>query len=293
MRIIDKLRSESPCFSFEFFPPKDEAGVESLFSTLADLEPYRPAYVSVTYGAGGSTRNVTVDLVRRIRDEIGLEAMAHLTCVGSSGEDLREVLVALQNAGIENVLPLRGDPPKGQERFLRSEGGFLYASELVSFIREGGFRFCLAGACYPERHPEARNLEADIEALKIKVDAGLDFLITQLFFDNVDFFRFVEKVRAAGISIPIIAGLMPITNVAQVKRFTQMCGASIPADLLARLEPHETDRAQVRAIGVEAATLQAEGLLRAGVAGLHFYTLNRSLATREILDNLGVRRTLV
>lgn len=292
MKISDKLRSESPCFSFEFFPPKDDAGVESLFSTLGDLEPYRPAYVSVTYGAGGSTRGVTVDLVRRIREEIGLEAMAHLTCVGSSRDELREVLLALESAGIDNVLPLRGDPPKGQEHFQRAEGGFLYASELVSFIRQEGFRFCLGGACYPERHPEATSAEADIEALRIKVDAGLDFLISQLFFDNADFFRFAEKVRAAGISIPIVAGLMPITNVAQVKRFTQMCGARIPGDLMARLDPYEADRAQVRAIGVEHATKQAEELLRSGVAGLHFYTLNRSLATREILDNLGARRTL-
>lgn len=292
MKIIDKLRSESPCFSFEFFPPKDDAGVESLFLTLADLKPYQPAYVSVTYGAGGTTRNVTVDLVRRIREEVSLEAMAHLTCVGSTREELREVLAALEKAGIENVLPLRGDPPKGQGSFVAVEGGFSYASELVGLIRGDGFGFCLAGACYPERHPEASTLEADIEALKVKVDAGVDFLITQLFFDNADFFRFVEKVRAAGISIPIVAGLMPITNVAQIKRFTQMCGASIPKSLIERLEPHESDRTEVRAIGVEYTTAQAEALLRGGVAGLHFYTLNRSLATREILDNLGVRRTL-
>jgi len=288
MRIIDLLQREKPCFSFEFFPPKDEAGVESLFGALAELAPYRPAYVSVTYGAGGSTRSVTVDLVRRIRDEIGLEAMAHLTCVGSSRDELRSVLQALAAAGIENVLPLRGDPPKGEAHFSRPPGGFLYASELVSFIRSEGFPFCLAGACYPERHPEAASIEADIEALRKKVDAGADFLITQLFFDNQDFYRFLDRLEKAGITVPVVAGLMPITNVAQVKRFTQMCGASIPSELLSQLETSEADRAKVRAIGVEHATRQAEDLIRAGVPGLHFYTLNRSLATREILDNLGV-----
>lgn len=285
MKIIDQLKSGEPAFSFEFFPPKNEEGLERLFQTIAELRPYKPTYVSVTYGAGGSTRNVTVDLVRRIRDEIGLEAMAHLTCVGASSDELGKVLGELHAAGAQNILPLRGDAPQGQEKFSAVPGGFSFASELVAYAKER-FEFCMAGACYPEGHPEASSLDVDLVNLKKKVDAGVDFLITQLFFENDDFFRFVDRVRGAGIEVPIIAGIMPVTNVAQIKRFTQMCGATIPASLLARLEPHEEDRARVRAIGVEHATAQCHELLRQGVAGVHFYTLNRSLATREILDNL-------
>ena len=286
MKIVDALRKPTPAFSFEFFPPKDEEGVARLFDTIAELKSYAPTYVSVTYGAGGSTRNLTVDLVRRIKEEIGIEAMAHLTCVGATSEELAEVLDSLARAGVENVLPLRGDPPRGESSFVRTAGGFGYASELAGFIR-GKYDFCLAGACYPEMHPESASLDSDLDSLKRKVDAGVDFLITQLFFDNADYFRFVERIRALGIDVPVIAGIMPVTNVAQVKRFTQMCGAAIPSELLARLEAtSEDDRATVRAIGVEHATRQCEELIRGGAPGIHFYTLNRSLATREILDNL-------
>lgn len=285
MKIIDKLEAEGPAFSFEFFPPKNEEGMERLFQTIADLKPYDPTYVSVTYGAGGSTRELTVDLVRRIRDEIGLEAMAHLTCVGATALDLDGVLRRLGEAGIENVLPLRGDAPQGKGKFEPVPGGFSYASDLVSYTRRH-FDFCLAGACYPEGHTDAPNREEDLDNLKRKVDAGVDFLITQLFFDNDDYFRFVDRARASGIKLPIIAGIMPITNVAQIKRFTQMCGASIPKGLLSRLETCEEDRERVQAIGVEHATKQCAGLILNGAPGVHFYTLNRSLATRHILDNL-------
>lgn len=286
MKIIDKIRAQNPVFSFEFFPPKNDEGLQRLFETLADLKPYEPAYVSVTYGAGGSTRNLTVDLVQRIKEEVGLEAMAHLTCVGATSDELKTVLDALRDAGIENVLPLRGDPPKDVSSFQRIDGGFGYASELAEYIRANGYSFCLAGACYPEVHPDAPSAEADIDALKKKVDAGVDFLITQLFFDNTDYFRFMDRIEKAGIDVPVIAGIMPITNVAQIKRFTQMCGATIPRPLLDRVEPHEEDRAQVRAIGVDHATKQCRELLEKGAPGVHFYTLNRSLATREIIDNL-------
>jgi methylenetetrahydrofolate reductase (NADPH) len=194
----------------------------------------------------------------------------------------------LREVGAKNILPLRGDAPLGQARFSAVAGGFSFASELVAFIKQR-FDFCLAGACYPEGHPEASSLQTDLDNLKKKVDEGVDFLITQLFFDNDDYFRFVDRARAAGIQVPIIAGIMPVTNVAQLKRFTQMCGAKIPATLLARLEPHEEDRSAVRAIGVEHATAQCAALLRAGAPGVHFYTLNRSLATREIMDNLLAR----
>lgn len=288
MKIVDQLKSGEPAFSFEFFPPKDEAGLERLFEAISELRPYKPAYVSVTYGAGGSTRSLTVDLVRRIRDEIGLEAMAHLTCVGATSAELDQVLRDLRDVGAENILPLRGDAPQGHAHFEAVPGGFSYASELVAHAKER-FDFCLAGACYPEGHPEAPSIEADLDNLKKKVDAGVDFLITQLFFNNEDYFRFVDRARAAGIEVPIIAGIMPITNVSQLKRFTQLCGAKIPPGLLARLESNEEDRSKVRAIGVEHATDQCAALLEGGAPGVHFYTLNRSLATREILDNLRSR----
>jgi len=284
MKIVDALLGPEPAFSFEFFPPKDDEGVSRLFETLAELRHYQPTYVSVTYGAGGSTRNLTVDLVRRIKAELGLEAMAHLTCVGASSDELAQVLDSLRAAGIENVLPLRGDPPRGESAFVRTGGGFGNASELCAFIRER-FDFCLAGACYPEKHPEAPSAEIDLDHLKKKVDAGADFLITQLFFDNQDYFRFVERARSRGITVPIVAGIMPITNVAQVKRFTQMCGATIPQKLLRWLE-RDDEPAAVRAVGVEHATEQCRELIRGGAPGVHFYTLNRSHATREILDNL-------
>jgi methylenetetrahydrofolate reductase (NADPH) len=285
MKIRDALQRPEPAFSFEFFPPKDAEGVERLFQTISELRDYEPTYVSVTYGAMGSTRGLTVELVRRIKKEVGIEAMAHLTCVGSTREEIGAVLDDLRAAGLENVLALRGDPPKGETAFVPSAGGFAHASELVEFIRQR-YDFCLAAACYPETHPEAQSPAVDLEHLKTKVDAGVDFLITQLFFDNEDYFAFVDRARSIGIQCPIIAGIMPITNVGQVKRFTQMCGARIPAELLARLEAADGDAAAVRAIGVEHATRQCRGLLEQGAPGIHFYTLNRSTATRDILDNL-------
>ncbi len=290
MKIVDKLKafaqrqSPEPCFSFEFFPPRDEAGMELLFETVAHLRRYEPAYVSVTYGAGGSTRRLTVDLVTRIKRETGIETMAHLNSVGSTKDEIKGVLDQLAGSGIENVLPLRGDPPKGEARFVKTEGGFGYASELVEFIRTGGYDFCLAGACYPETHPEAPNAHADLRNLGVKVRAGVDVLITQLFFDNEDYFRFVDRARADGIDPPVIPGIMPVTNLAQVKRFTAMCGAKIPKELLARLEATGGDVAKVRAIGVEHAVGQCRELLERGAPGIHFYTLNRSRATVEILE---------
>ncbi|HVW25086.1 MAG TPA: methylenetetrahydrofolate reductase [NAD(P)H] [Polyangiaceae bacterium] len=285
MKIIDKLVRERPAYSFEFFPPKDEAGVEQLFRTVQDLRPYAPTYVSVTWGAGGSTRRLTVELVRRIKQETGIEAMAHLTCVGATKEDIRDVLEQLVAAGIENVLPLRGDPPRGETKFVKTEGGFGYAAEIVRFIRER-YDFCLAGACYPEKHPESPDLESDLRYLKHKVDAGVDFLVTQLFFDNRDYFAFADRARHLGIQRPIVAGIWPITNLGQIQRITGMCGATIPKDLLARLTAARGDAEAVRAIGVAHAIEQCRELIARGVPGIHFYTLNRSLATVEILEAL-------
>jgi methylenetetrahydrofolate reductase (NADPH) len=284
---ITELLGKSPTFSFEFFPPKDEEGVTRLFQTIAELKPYEPAYVSVTYGAGGSTRKLTVDLVRRIKSAVGIEAMAHLTCVGASQKELGEVLDELVEGSIENVIALRGDPPRGQKAFVRHEGGFAYGSELVRFIRPR-YDLCIAAACYPETHTEATDPESDLAHLKSKVDAGADFLITQLFFDNTDYFRFVDRAQRAGIRVPIVAGIMPVTNLSQVKRFTAMCGARIPNELLARLEAAGDDDA-VRAIGVEHATAQCRDLIDRGAPGVHFYTLNRSRATRDILDRLRAK----
>jgi methylenetetrahydrofolate reductase (NADPH) len=285
MKITDQLSAKTPAFSFEFFPPKDDAGVARLFETVARLKAYDPAYVSVTYGAGGSTRRLTVDLVRRLKREVGIEAMAHLTCVGATQDDVRSVLDQLREGGIDNVLALRGDPPQGEARFVKSEAGFGYASELAGFIRSH-YDFCLAGACYPEGHPESASPETDLLHLKRKVDAGVQVLVTQLFFDSKDYFSFVARARAAGISVPIIAGIMPITNVLQTKRFTAMCGASIPEPLLARLEAAGADAARVQQMGVDHAAAQCRELLDGGAPGIHFYTLNRSSATVDVLERL-------
>jgi methylenetetrahydrofolate reductase (NADPH) len=285
MRIVDKLGGKSPAISFEFFPPKDQEGVDRLFATVAELAPFAPAYVSVTYGAGGSTRQLTVELVGRIQRDVGIEAMAHLTCVGAPQSELAVVLDQLQQAGVSNVIALRGDPPKGATTFVTHEGGFSNASQLAAFVKQRG-GFCIAGACYPEKHPEAVSLETDLAHLKRKVDAGAEFLITQLFFDNADYFAFVERARAVGIKVPIIAGIMPITNVSQIKRFTAMCGAGIPAALLQKLEPIAADADAVHDLGVAYATAQCRELLDRGVPGIHFYTLNRSKATVEILRRL-------
>ena len=285
MKIIDILGSGKRTVSFEFFPPRTDAGFEELFKTIAALKPLDPDYVSVTYGAGGSTRRKTVDLVLRIKHEIGLESMAHLTCVSATREEIKGTLDNLNLGGMENVLPLRGDPPKGEEKFVKTEGGFEHANELVEFIR-GRYPFCLAGACYPEIHPEARHWENDLDNLKRKVDAGVDFLITQLFFDNDHFFRFLDRATARGIKVPILAGIMPILSVRQIKRFTQMCGATIPAGLLSKIEAVEDDPEAVRQLGAYHATEQCEGLLAGGAAGLHFYTLNRSTATRVIFQQI-------
>jgi len=284
MKIASRLGKE-PLFSFEFFPPKGPEGVDRLFETIAELGPYQPAYVSVTYGAGGSTRRLTVDLVQRIKREAGIEAMAHLTCVGATREELAAVLDELTSTGIENVIALRGDPPRGETGFVRTEGGFGHAAELVAFAR-ARYDFCLAAACYPEKHQEAPDLDTDLRHLKAKVDAGVDFLITQLFYDNRDYFAFVERARGIGITVPIVPGIMPITNLAQIKRITTLSAARIPADLLARLESAGADADAVSAISVEHATAQCRGLIDGGAPGVHFYTLNRSLATRHILDRL-------
>ncbi len=282
MRIRELLSCGRPCLSFEFFPPKTTEGFATLRETIAQLHDLRPTYVSVTYGAGGSTRRQTVDLVAHIRRDYGIEAMAHLTCVGSSRGELTEILDTLRDAGVDNVLALRGDPPREQGEFNPHPDGFRYASELAAFVR-ASHRFCLGGACYPEKHVEAPSLEQDMQHLKRKLDAGVEFLVTQLFFDNQKYFEFVARARAMGIGVPIIPGIMPITNVGQVERFTRMCGATIPESLMSELRRNEHDSNAVLALGVAHATAQCLELLHRGAPGIHFYTLNRSPATRTIL----------
>jgi methylenetetrahydrofolate reductase (NADPH) len=288
MRIADRLQEGRPCFSFEFFPPKTEEGVAALFATLRELAELSPDFVSVTYGAGGSTRRLTVELVTAIKRETGIEAMAHLTCVGHSRSELTEILERLRAAGVANVLALRGDAPR-EAPLAAQPDGLEHANQLAAFIREGGYPFCLGGACYPEAHLESANLDEDLAFTRKKVEAGAEFLITQLFFDNAFYFHFVERARKAGITCPIVPGLMPLTNIAQIDRITQMCGATIPMRLKLALDKRKDDPEAVLQLGVAHATIQAMDLLANGAPGLHFYTLNRSRASRMILTALQVK----
>jgi methylenetetrahydrofolate reductase (NADPH) len=285
MKIRDLLKTATPCFSFEFFPPKDDAGFQSLFETVGLLKRLTPTFVSVTYGAGGSTRRKTIDLVTRIKHHLGVESMAHLTCVGASKTEVQQVLEELVSSKMENVLALRGDPPKGQAEFVPHSDGFRYANELVQFIRIH-YDLCVGAAAYPEKHPECASPKLDLENLKRKVDAGADFLITQLFFDNYDYFNFVERARNIGIHLPIIPGIMPILSVPQIKRFTEMCGAKIPGRLLKRIEAVQDDSQAVEQCGIEHATGQCSELLAQDAPGIHFYTLNRSKATWAIFESI-------
>ena len=289
MRIADRLRQGSPCFSFEFFPPKSEEGVAQLFTTLRELADLAPGFVSVTYGAGGSTRQLTVELTSAIKRETGIEAMAHLTCVGHGRTELAEILARLRAAGVDNVLALRGDPPRDQSTFVQAPEGFAHGNELMQFIRERSFDFCVGGACYPEAHLESADLDDEIVHTQRKVRDGAEFLITQLFFDNAFYFHFVERARKAGITCPIVPGLMPITNFAQIERITRMCGATVPMRLRLALEKRKDDAEAVLQLGVAHATLQAADLLANGAPGVHFYTLNRSRASRMIVTALQVQ----
>ncbi len=285
MKIIDCIRAQRPTLSFEFYPPKDEIGFWDLYKTILSLKPLEPTYVSVTYGAGGSTRRKTVDLVSRILSDAQIEPVAHLTCVGASRRELAEIIDELWNARIRNVLALRGDPPKDSETFTPPPDGFAHASELVAFLKDR-YDLCIGGACHPEKHPEAVDADTDLRFLKQKVDAGCDYLVTQLFFDNEDFYRFRDRARATGISVPIIVGVMPILSVRQIKRFTQMCGARIPTALLEKIEAVEDDPEAVRQMGTIHSLQQCQDLIENDVAGLHFYTLNRSTATRAIFQHI-------
>jgi methylenetetrahydrofolate reductase (NADPH) len=288
---IDEIiaSSREPVFSFEFFPPKTPEGEKSLQDALATLRALEPSFASVTYGAGGSTRSRTIEITKQIKTEHGIEAMAHLSCVGTTKDDLRAILDEIEAAGIDNVLALRGDPPRGETEWRPHPGGLRYSTELARLISQS-YDFCVGAACFPEVHPDAPDLESDLRFLREKVDAGARFLITQLFFDNRLYFDFVDNARAVGIDLPIVAGIMPITNVEQIKRFTSMIDASIPPPLLEQLELRADDPAAVLDLGVAYATLQCAELLARGAPGIHFYTLNKSPATRAILSALRLHR---
>jgi len=285
MLIRDLLASREPSISFEFFPPKTDEAATQLQGTISALRELEPAFVSVTWGAGGSTRDKTIEIVTNIKRETGIEAMAHLTCVGSSREDLEGILDRLTVAGVNNVLALRGDPPKGETNFSAAPGGLRYGSELVQFIREKkGSGVCVGGAAYPEGHVECADSAIDLDNLKRKVDAGVDFLITQLFFDNRHYWDFVARARSAGINVPIIPGIMPLTSLNQAQRF----GASLPTALSAELKHLHNDPQATMHLGVAHATWQCLDLLSNGAPGIHFYTLNRSTATRAIYSAIRI-----
>jgi methylenetetrahydrofolate reductase (NADH) len=288
MRIDERIASEpEPSFSFEFFPPRTDEGERNLGRALAELSRLAPTFVSVTYGAAGSTteKRKTIDIVRHLKRDYGMEAMAHFTCVNATTAELREMLDTMRDAGIENVLALRGDPPQGQEEWTPTEGGLSYSRELIELIRDE-YDFSIGAACFPEVHIHAVDAESDLRYLKEKVDAGARFLITQLFFDNQSYYDFVARARDIGIDVPIIPGIMPITDFGQIKRITGMCGATIPDRLLRELELRGDQPGAVTDLGVAYATLQCADLLASGAPGIHFYTLNRSPATRAILSAL-------
>lgn len=285
MKIKELYQTNKLTISFEFFPPKTDDDLILLYKTIQDLKKLNPGFVSVTYGAGGSTRRLTLEIVSKIKNEIGIETMAHLTCVGHSKSEIKEILDNLKDNKIENILALRGDPPADTKKFVPLPDGFKYAGEVVEFIKNS-YDFCIGVACYPEGHIESENKEVSLKNFVWKVNKGADFAITQLFFDNKDFFDFVSQTEKENITIPIIPGIMPITNLSQIEKFTSLCGARIPKDLLENLKKVKHNPSDIIEVGVEYATKQCEELIKNKVKGLHFYTLNKSLATVKILKNL-------
>lgn len=289
MKISEFYKKQKHTFSFEFFPPKTQEAEDKLFETAVQLKELNPSFVSVTYGAMGTTRANTLRIVSRIKNEIGIEAAAHLTCVGHTQQEIEGILLELKKQNIENVVALRGDAPQGSAGFKAVEGGFAHASELVKYIRSDqrfSQHFSLAVAGYPEGHVECKDKNQDLLNLRKKIEMGADLVITQLFFDNQDYFNFVERLQKLGVEIPVVAGIMPVTQSQQIQRFASMCGAKIPAALARGIEKFADDPAAVENYGIEYATRQCEELLKNGAPGLHFYTLNRSRATRQIYTDL-------
>jgi len=287
MLIRDLFGQKKRTLSFEVFPPVREGNLESLFKTVAELKELKPDFISVTYGAGGGTRDKTIEIASRVINEFGSEALAHLTCVAATRDDIARIVEEMKTHSIENILALRGDPPKGEEKFVRPAGGFGFANELVSFIR-GLNGFCIGVAGYPEGHPEASSFDDDLKNLKRKVDAGADFIVTQLFFNNDDFYRFRDRALALKINVPIIPGIFPILNHKQVLRITELCGAKIPSALGEKLCWLKDKPEDVEKYGIEYAQRQAYDLIRNEVHGLHICTMNQSRAARKIVRELGL-----
>jgi methylenetetrahydrofolate reductase (NADPH) len=286
-RIGELLRRGERSFSFEFFPPKDEEGERILWRSISELEPLHPTFVSVTYGAGGNTRDRTIAITGRIARETSMLPMAHLTCVGHTTEEIGAILAQLEDAGVRNVLALRGDPPGGPGTPWEStEGGVEYAAELVEFIRSSADGLCVGVAAFPEGHRDAENLESDAAVMKAKYDAGAEFAVTEMVLRASDYFGLVERCRAIGVDFPIVPGIMPILNLNSMKRMVELSGREMPDETLARIMPLQDDPAAVRAEGIRIATELCDELLAGGAPGLHFYTLNRSKATREIFEAL-------
>ncbi len=286
MKIRDILQKKRTV-SCEFFPPREEAGIPAVFRAIDRIGAFNPDFISVTYGAGGSTRAFTERITTQVKQDTDLEVMAHLTCVAQTKAEVHDVLERLEEAGVENVIALRGDPPRGQENFVPAAGGFGHATELIEHIR-ANFDFGLAAACYPEGHTESPNLDSDLHYAREKVERGADLLITQLFYDNRYFFDFIERAERAGINVPIIPGVLPILNTAQIRRFTSLCGATIPPELDRKLEQLDGDDTAVRELGIEHATRQVRELWDQGAPGVHFYVLNRSYSVSRILSDLNL-----
>ncbi len=289
MRIRDQFRTKPFVLSVEVFPPKTEAGDEGMYRALERLQAYQPSFVSCTYGAGGSTQSRTLEICRRVQSDFGLPATSHFTCVGSTRQELLDWLALATRNGIGNIMALRGDPPQGQTEFKTVVGGLSHANELVELIRSHYPDMGIGVAGYPEKHPEAKDLDTDLVNLKRKVDAGADAVFTQLFYENENFLRFRDRCVQLGIPIPVVPGIMPITEFARIKRITSMCGAVFPTSLASRLEAVQHDAQAQFDIGVEFAIQQCRELISAGVPGMHFYVLNRSESCERILEGLGMR----
>lgn len=290
-RLADNYGAPKLGLSFELFPPKTSEGEADLFVNLRELVAFGPSFITCTYGAGGSTRDKTLDIAGRVKQEFGLPVGSHLTCVGATADDLRAYLREARDRDIDYIVALRGDPPKGEGTFRPTEGGYAYACDLVGLVRSEFLEFDVAVAGYPEKHPEAPDFETDVLNLKRKVDCGASIVISQLFYGNEVFFRFRDRCVGAGINVPIVPGLLPVTNVAQVKRITSMCGAHLPQDFLERLEASEGNAQEQFEIGVDHTAGQVEELLREGAPGVHFYVLNKSRAAARILRQLSLPET--
>lgn len=297
MKLKDIYTLEKPVISYEIFPPKSRKEdlhnkMKSLFDELSLILKFNPSFISVTYGAGGSTREKTLDIVLKIKKDLKITPMPHFTCVGMEKNEIREYLNLYKEADIKNILALRGDPPKGQENFKKLKNGFGYANELVDFIKEST-NFSVAVAGYPECHQECSSLDIDILNLKRKVDAGADVVITQLFYKNDLFFDFVEKCQNSGINIPIIPGILPITNLAQIEKIASLCSCALPQELIRKMQKYEDDFDAIERMGIEYSVQQCRELLENNISGLHFYTLNKAFAVEKTLNELNIKKSEV